>query len=388
MRRSWIRLLVVLALLVIAFVTLPRLRRPERLPVTVVEAAKGTVAETVSNSRAGTVKARRRAKMSPEIGGRVVAIPFREGDRVRAGEIMLRLEDDQYRVRVRLAEEDQRTAEAERQRACLAAERAERERERLSRLTREGIVSTDALDAAASQAETLLAGCRASQAAADRARAAVEVARVDLGKTVLSAPFDGVVAELSIELGEWTTPSPPAMPVPPVIDLIDPGSIYVSAPMDEVDSARIQPGQRVKVTVDSFRDRVFPGRVLRVAAFVTDVQEQNRTMEIEVELDDATLGTSLLPGTSSDVEVILEERPDVLRIPTSAILTGKKVLVVEGEVLVERSIAPGLSNWDFTEVTSGLAAGDRVVTSLDRPEVKAGALVRVEGNGPQPGGQR
>ncbi len=388
MRRSWIRLLVVLALLAAALIALPRFRRPERLPVTVVAAATGTVAETVSNSRAGTVKARRRAKMSPEIGGRAVAIPFREGDRVRAGEVLLRLEDDQYRVRVRLAEEDLRTAEAERERACLAADRAQRERQRLARLNQEGIVSADALDAAGSQAETLLAGCRAVQAGADRARAAVQVTRVDLGKTVLAAPFDGVVAELSIELGEWTTPSPPALPVPPVIDLIDPASVYVSAPMDEVDSARIRPGQLAKVTVDSYRDRVFSGRVVRVASFVTDVQEQNRTMEIEVELDDPSVAASFLPGTSSDVEVILAERPNVLRIPTSAILTGKKVLMVEGETLVERAIELGLSNWDFTEVVSGLGAGDRVVTSLDRSEVKAGALVRIEADGAHPGGQR
>jgi HlyD family secretion protein len=68
----------------------------------------------------------------------------------------------------------------------------------------------------------------------------------------------------------------------------------------------------------------------------------------------------------------------VLRIPTAAILQGGRVLVVRDDVLVAVAVKPGLSNWEFTEITDGLTAGDLVVTSLDRPEVMAGARVRVE----------
>jgi HlyD family secretion protein len=84
----------------------------------------------------------------------------------------------------------------------------------------------------------------------------------------------------------------------------------------------------------------------------------------------------LLPGTSADVEVLLQARENALRIPTSALIEGEKVLVAEGGVLAERKLEIGLKNWDWTEVLSGLAAGDPVVTSLDRPEVEAGAEVR------------
>jgi HlyD family secretion protein len=74
--------------------------------------------------------------------------------------------------------------------------------------------------------------------------------------------------------------------------------------------------------------------------------------------------------------VILSARDDVLRVPTQALLEGGRVLVLEGERLVERSFQVGLRNWDLTEVAGGLSAGERVVTSLDRPEVKAGAHAR------------
>jgi HlyD family secretion protein len=204
------------------------------------------------------------------------------------------------------------------------------------------------------------------------------VAQRELDYTVLRAPFDGVVADSSIEVGEWSTPSPPAMPVPSVLDIIDPSSIYVSAPMDEVDSARLAPGLPARVTVDSHAGKQFPGRVVRVASYVLDVEEQNRTVEIEVELDDRTFAATLLPGTSADVEVVLETRPGVLRVPSSALLSGDKVLVVENGRLAQRTVEVGLRNWDVSEIRGGLARGDAVVVSLDRPEVVPGARVVVQ----------
>jgi len=128
--------------------------------------------------------------------------------------------------------------------------------------------------------------------------------------------------------------------------------------------------------VDSQPGRHFAARVVEVAPYVLDRLEQNRTLEIELELDDASAAAALLPGTSADAEVILSARDDVLRVPTQALLEGGRVLVLEGERLVERSFQVGLRNWDLTEVAGGLSAGERVVTSLDRPEVKAGAHAR------------
>jgi HlyD family secretion protein len=146
--------------------------------------------------------------------------------------------------------------------------------------------------------------------------------------------------------------------------------------MDEVDSGRIQKGQPARLTVDSRPGRSFAARVVEVAPYVVDRLEQNRTVEIELELDDAAVAASLLPGTSADAEVILSGRDGVLRLPTSSLLEGGKVLVLERGRLVEKALQLGLRNWDFTEVTGGLEEGARVVVSLDRPEVKAGAKAR------------
>jgi HlyD family secretion protein len=349
---------------------------PQPLAVRVVAVETGRVEATVTNSRAGTVKARRRARLSPEIGGRVAALPHPEGDRVRKGQLLLKIDDALQAARLEVAQREQAAAAAETERACLAAERAQREWHRTRSLAGEGIVSADLLDQVASGARIALAACEAVRAASVRAASACALAHAELAKTALLAPFDGVVGELSIEAGEWTTPSPPGLPIPPVIDLIDTSAIYVSAPMDEVDSARLRVGQGVRVTVDSHPGEHFPGRLVRIAPYVLDVEAQNRTVEIEAELANASFARTLLPGTSADVEVILSVREGALRVPTSALLEGSRVLVLEQGRLRERAVTAGMRNWDFTEVRGGLRLDDRIVVSFDRPEIKVGARAR------------
>lgn len=291
---------------------------------------------------------------------------------------MLRLDDQLQRAELALAERELQAATAQQQEACLAAQRAARERERTARLAQDEIASQDLLDQATTEAERAAAACEAAGASVERAEAAVLLARTKVEKTVLRAPFDGIIADLATEVGEWVSPSPPALPIPPVVDILDPDSIYISAPMDEVDSARIAPGQAARVTVDSYRGQSFSAEVVRVAPYVLDVEAQNRTVEIEAELDDVKMTRRLLPGTSADIEVTLQERKDVVRIPTQALLERDRVLLVEDGMLVARDVETGLSNWDYTEIRSGLEVGDQVVLTLDRPEVQVGAPVVIE----------
>jgi len=373
-RTRWLRVAVALAALVGVWLILrATVFAPEPLRVAVAGVSRGEVEETVTNSRAGTVKARRRAQLSPDVGGRVVELPYQAGDRVRAGAVVLRLDDSVPRAQLGVAERELATAQAQARQACLAAEQARRELERNRALAAQGMISADGLDRLVTAAATQGAGCEAAQRGADRARASVGLVRAELARTVLRAPFDAVVAEASTHVGEFVTPAPPGVPMPPVMDLLDPATVYVSAPMDEVDAARLRAGLPVRVSLDPLPGRRLEGTVLRVAPYVLDVEQQNRTVEIEIELADRALAATLLPGTSADVEVILDVRHGALRIPTPALEEERKVLVLEGGRLVERPVTIGLRNWDFTEVRDGLREGESVVLSLDREGVEPGA---------------
>jgi HlyD family secretion protein len=353
--------------------------RTEAIPVTVFRVARGTVEETVTNSKAGTVKTRRRAMLSPEIGGRVAQVHVREGDRVTEGQLLLQLADADYRARITLSERTLETAHAGRREACLTAEQAKREHLRYQRLADEQIVSSEQLDRQESNRDVTAAGCEAAGALVREAESSLELAHVEQAKTVLHAPFDGIVSEIEAEVGEWISPSLPALPVPSVLELIQDTATYISAPLDEVDLAKILEGQAVRTTLDAYRGRVFSGKVVRVAPYVQDIEEHSRTFEIEVELEDQDFATTLRPGTSADVEVILEAKHDVLRVPSYALIEGGRVFVVNDGAIVVRAVETGIKNWDFTEITEGLEAGEQVVVSVDRIEVKEGAVVRITG---------
>jgi HlyD family secretion protein len=192
----------------------------------------------------------------------------------------------------------------------------------------------------------------------------------------LRAPFDGIVADISGELGEYATPSPPGIPTLPAIDLIDDSCLYVSAPIDEVDAAKLVVGQHSRITLDAMKGHTFSGKVRRIAPYVLDLEKQARTVEVEVEFSELAKSENLLVGYSADVEIVHATREKVLRIPTQTLMEGNRVLLYGSDgVLEERKVSTGLSNWEYAEVISGLNEGDQIVSSLDRPGVKAGVRV-------------
>jgi HlyD family secretion protein len=351
-----------------------RTARPKVVPVVLGVVDRGRVERTVANTRAGTVQACRRAKLAPPSGGQIVSLPVREGDRVTEGQVLLELWSQNGVAETRVAQEQAHGATMHAQEACLNAEVAEREAERARKLHREGLLPDDQLDRAISLGKSLRAACNAAGADVQQSEAGLQVARANLTRTVLRAPFAGVVAKLNGELGEFTMPSPPGIPTPPVIDLIDDRCLYVTAPIDEVDVAQVRVGQPATITIEALPGRHFAGRVRRVAPYVVDVEKQARTVDVEVELANPADAKGLLVGYSADVEIILEAHENVVRVPTQALREGNRVLLNNAAgTLEERHVDVGIANWAYSEVRSGLEQGEKVVLSVERQGVVAGA---------------
>ena len=373
------RIALLAALVVVALAAVWFVSRPDPVAVTLVAAARGPVAATVANTRAGTVDACRRAGLSPALGGQIANLPVKDGERVEAGALLLELWNADIKAELTLAERDSRASRSRAREACIVAEVAARDAERLTMLRADRLASEEAADQAQGRAESTAAGCEAAEDATRVADARVDVTKAHLERSQLHAPFAGVIAEINGELGEFVTPSPVGIPTPPTVDLIDASCLYISAPIDEVDAPRVRAGLPARISLDAFPDTVFPGRVRRVAPYVLDQEKQARTVEIEAEFDDPE-GAGLLAGYSADVEVVLEERADTLRVPTSVILPGDTVFVFDeaGGTIASRAVETGIANWEFTEIVSGLSDGDRVVSSIDREGVVDGAVVTPE----------
>ena len=351
---------------------------PDPVAVLVQNAAVGNVESVVANTRAGSVNACRRAKLAPTIGGKIQRLPVRKGDRVKAGQVLVELWNDDLTAQVTLAENELNSANARRDEACLNAANAEREATRATELQKKSLLSDDQVDKAVTMKQALAAACAGANSNVAVSRSRIAAAHAELQRTVLKAPFEGYIAELNGELGEYVTPSPPGIAMPPAVDLVDTSCLYILAPIDEVDAPKIRTGMPARITLDAFPGKSFKGTVRRIAPYVLEAEKQARTVDVEAVFDDPLEYQDLLPGYSADLEIVLEVHPAVLRVPTEAVLEGKKILLLRDGLIEERRIETGLSNWKVTEVTSGLSVDEVVIVSVGREGVKAGAAAKVE----------
>ncbi len=375
-----------LALLVVAGVAflIWQKTRAKAVEVVVKPVVRGVVEKTVANTRAGTVNACRRAKLSPSIGGQIAGLPIREGDQVQAGALLLEIWNEDLAAQLVLAEKEAAVAEAQASAACLSAEEANRQAERSKKLFKNQVGSEEQTDRAVTQARSLQAQCEAARATVQMSLARINVALANLSRTRLVAPFDGVVAKIEGELNEYVTPSPVGVQIPPAVDLIENNCYYVLAPIDEVDAAAVRVGMKTRISLDAFKERQFVGTVRRISPYVLDVEKQARTVDIEAAFSNQNDFKDLLAGYSADVEIILATRADTLKIPTEAVLEGNRVFVFSADVKMVHgvTIKAGLANWAFTEVLSGLKEGQSVVVNVDKPGLKDGVSAVVAETAP------
>ena len=353
-------------------------KQPKPIEVEIYVVEQGEVKSTVSNTRVGTIKACRRAYLAPATGGQVAKLHVREGDVVKQHQLLLEVWNNDLKQQVKLQEAQIKANRATAEQACQLGANAGREATRISKLFKDNhIVSEEAVDSKVSTAKSKQAACNAARESITVSEKSREAAQAAVDRTLVFAPFDGTIAEINAELGEFVTPSPPGILTLPPIDLMDISCLYVSAPIDEVDAPQIKTGMTACVSLDAFAEKRCSGTVSRIAPYVLEKEKQARTVEVEVKLTDPKDLKELLPGYSADIEVLLTSKPQAIRIPAEAVMENNRVLLITKDgVLEERSFKSGLSNWNTIEVVSGLKVGDKIVKSIGQDGVVAGAFVK------------
>jgi HlyD family secretion protein len=364
--RGWlIGSVVILALVVGA----SQLFRPRPIEVQWAPVDTGAVEDVIANSEGGTVRSRSQARLGAERAGRIERIVFREGASVPRGAVLLKLDSSTEETRLDAARRDLDALHAAHEAAHAAELLARQNLARSDPLYRQGMISVEAIDAARSRLETASAELRAAEARRAAAVSAVRLARDEIAHRLIRAPFSGVIARRFVEVGE------PVVPGQAVLELISLEQLYVSAPIDERDAGRLIRGLPARVTLDAYPGVEWPAMVTRIAPVVETVKEQNRTLEVELDLPADPARPTARPGMTADVEIVLARREGVIRVPSIALLEGGSVLVAEKGRASVRRIRVGLRNWQWTEILAGVAAGERVITSLDRVGLKNGVAV-------------
>ncbi|MEH8247348.1 efflux RND transporter periplasmic adaptor subunit [Aeromonas veronii] len=334
--------------------------RPQPTPIRLAEVGRGDVLVTVVNTRAGTIKSCQRAGLSLPGGGVVEQIAVKAGERVAQGDLLLTLWSDDIHADLARARAQQALGKTQREERCSEAAYYEREANRLATLLAKNLTSRTLAEQAQNLADTRRYVCQASRQQERVDEAQVAQVETRLSERRLLAPFAGVVAEVNSKLGEYMTPSPPGVAMPPVIDLIDDRCLYVSAPIDEVDAARLKMGQSARVLLDAMPGRDFAATVTRIAPYVKELEKQARTVEVEAALTALPTDVPLLIGYSADLEVEVTRATDVLRVAASSRADDGSVLRLEGDKLVRVMPRWGVENWNWIEVAEGLATGDRL----------------------------
>jgi RND family efflux transporter MFP subunit len=203
--------------------------------------------------------------------------------------------------------------------------------------------------------------------------AALQMARIQLSYSAIMAPFKGVISKKWVSQNEFVSIGSPLM------TLVDPERLYIYATIDEVDVKNLKPGQKVKILIDAFPDQVFSGVLKRISPIVIGAKQETRTFDIWVYFEG--IMPAVKPGMSADIEVITDYLPDVLAVPTGALMEkeGKKMIytVEEGRVTL-RAVEIGLSNWNDTEIMKGLKEGEIIVENADATGLKPGVRVQLE----------
>ncbi len=346
----WLLLVLVLAGTAIAF-----LMRPEApLKVRTQHPTTGTVEESVVASSVGTVEPLQTASVSAEVAGRVTAIRIRQGPADAGAPIILLDQEDLEGQREQLRR-DRDGAKLRVEQAELRVGKVDAELKRMKG-PEESLGRIEQLEKDLAIAHKDVEIARSAVASLDAALALLELR---LRKTTITAPFDGTVTKVHVEVGESVNPGRALFTFqsrPPFL---------VRAPIDEVDLGRLKPGLEVRIRLDAFREKAYEGRLHEIMPAANVDQKNNRTCDVKVKA--AALPAEVVAGMSANVEVILGRRDNVLRLPTGVLredhaTKSRYVWVIESGRLRRRAVTTGLWNWELTEITGGLKAEDVVVS--------------------------
>lgn len=373
------------------------------LDVSVVKVSRGHVEETVAAISSGTVLAEADSMVASGWMGIIMEVPVKEGAEVSKGEALVVLDQTELDAQVRLAEANLRATQSQLEQAKLAGgiyadiaitkvsaareqlKSAEAEHARSKELLSQGASSQsnlertslqlrmaqEDLDAAlASQRENEVRKqeVEAAQSNVEQLEAALAVAEANRSKATIRAPFDGVVADIFMDVGEAINVGTP------LLQLVRAETILVEAPFDEANAAEIHVGQKARINLDAYRDTDFEGEVVYIAPVVTRNPDLSRTLNVKIRITEGD--EKFMAGMSADVTIIVEEKEDVLFAPSDAIIRDSFAYVAEGGVAVRRDVTTGIGNWSRREIVSGLAEGDMLVTSVSLTELEDGVRVR------------
>lgn len=300
--------------------------------VQVTRVGRASVEATVTGVSSGTVRAEQIAELAFGAVGRVREVNVHLGETVRQGQVLAEVENGDLKSRLDVATEE------------------------------------------LNRSQRLSESKAASRSNVIQAQGAYDAAVTAYDKSIIRAPFDGLIAELNLEVGQLSQITA-VIPLAP-IRLVDTKPRYVRVEIDEVDLPKVNVGLPARVKILAVRREPFRATVRKVVPFVSSIREQDRTSEIELAVDNE--GILLPAGASADVEIVTDTKSDVVTALSKAVLgRGKERYVyrIESGRVRKTQVQVGISGFSVTEIVSGLNDGDELAIPSDKADLKDGLAV-------------
>lgn len=358
-------------------------RKPDLGQVVIMEPVEvGDVVRTVSAP--GSIEPRTNVQISSQVSARVQALPFREGERVREGDVVIRLDPQALVAVLDSARAGMRAQEARLGGAEARLITARLEFERLRSLFETGDVTRAELEGAEANYLQALSDKDALEQGIEQARAQIAQAEKDLENTTIVSPMDGVITALNAEVGETVIVGTTNNPGSVVMEIADLSNMLLKAAVDEVNIAPVQVGQEATVYINAYPDREYRGTVRQIGLKRQVASDGTGTFEVEIALE-LEEGETLYSGLTASTDIAVERFFDALRVPSQAVLdrrvddlpaavrAGNPLVdlnktfasvvyrVIDGKTVVT-PVRVGASDLTGTQVLEGLEAGETIVT--------------------------
>ena len=315
--------------------------------------------------------------MRSEVMGRVQSLYVKEGDMVKQGDVLLRLDPATLQTQVEALEAGLRQSRLAIERARVGAETIETKWGRYQQLRESGVIDANTYDEVRSQRDQARVELNSSMEMASQTEAQLNQAREQLAKTVLRAPINGRVTQLVIEVGETAVPSATSIAGSDLLTVADTSNMYAEVNVNETDVARVVPGQIARIVPAAFPDESWEGVVETVAVSPRQVQGQSKSYPVKIRLN-ATSELRFHTGMSCRAEIATrasDARP-VVAVPVQAVqyeeadnrneAARASVFVIEEGRALRRPVEVGLADDAWITVEKGLAAGARIAVGPAR----------------------
>jgi membrane fusion protein, multidrug efflux system len=327
-----------------------------RMPMTVEIASVGRADVSTSIVVVGNLIGEATVEALPKVGGRLQAVYVRLGDRVSRNQPVAKIEDQEIQEQVKQAQASFGVSEATVRQREADLRFANTNQERSRNLFERQLLSRSSMDDAESRAQAAAAQLDLARAQYDQAKARLEELQINLANTVIRSPVDGFVGKRNLDPGAWVATNSS------FISVVDIRTVRLVANVIERDLRRVAAGLAAKVQVDAFPGEIFAGHVARVAPVLDPA---TRTAQIEVEV--ANQDYRLKPGMYARIELVVEQHPGALVVPTRALVVVQNQQGVwvpgEGNMPAFKPVTTGIEQGEVTEIAQGLSDGDRIITT-------------------------